>query len=138
MIQLWMLDRFFGLIVQAKTGVWYTNQTAGIGCRHPVIEGFYVPLPSGLVERVADSLENYGAWDDGYDAARVQAWLEARQLDEVFEPAADTTLPLCEAWIPVRVRRNIKLKHERSWFAADEQLSGLGGRVGVLTYENSD
>jgi hypothetical protein len=33
-----------GLIVKANTRVLYSNQSGGLACLHPEVEGFFVPL----------------------------------------------------------------------------------------------
>jgi hypothetical protein len=43
-ITLWEADQPI-LIVPAKTGIFYSNQTGGCACNHPVAEGYLYPLP---------------------------------------------------------------------------------------------
>ena len=135
-IVLWPLDDFFGLIVPAKTGVWYTNQTGGLLCSHPCIEGFFVPLePSWHLE--PSILENAGCGDDEYDFALVQKWIDANDLAMTFEPCPETTLPLLEAWVPVRVREHMPDRGHPQ-FSIDTLIGSLRGREVIVTYCNSD
>ena len=34
-----------GIILKLQSGVFYTNQSAGLACKHPQIEGVFFPLP---------------------------------------------------------------------------------------------
>ena len=59
-----------GLIVKAPTNVIYSNQTGGFSCRHPEVEGFFVPLrtPFGLRELYALQRMKFSDFDEGIDA----------------------------------------------------------------------
>jgi hypothetical protein len=135
-IELWALGDFFALIVQGETGITWTNQTGGVCCNHPVIEGFAVPLPLSWLgstreslRQTTDSLENYNG---PYDVEEVEKWLHTRGLHDLFEPCPDANMYLMEAWIPVRVKRLSEDDLHRSL------LEPLAGKIGVLTYQNSD
>jgi Family of unknown function (DUF6210) len=58
-----------GLIVKAATNVIYTNQTGGIECWHPEVEGFLVPLRTHLGLRELNALRSLCSdCDDGIDS----------------------------------------------------------------------
>ena len=57
-VQLWSLSNFFGLIIPEKTGIIYSNQTGGVTCNHPEIEGYYIPLMTGWKPE-SDPLYNF-------------------------------------------------------------------------------
>ncbi len=62
-VHLWESVGVF-LIIEAPTGVFYSNQVGGTGCGHPEVEGYLVP-----VERYSDmeEIENITRdyWHDG-------------------------------------------------------------------------
>lgn len=37
--------RPWGIIVPGPTGIFYSHQTEGVCCRHPVVEGSFLPIP---------------------------------------------------------------------------------------------
>jgi hypothetical protein len=57
-----------GLIVKAATNVIYTNQTGGLSCWHPKVEGFLVPLRTPLGMRELEALRNVCDCEDGIDS----------------------------------------------------------------------
>ncbi len=126
-----------GLVVPHPTGIWYKQQTAGHLCNHPVMEGFYVPLPPTCSP--SERLENEGG---RYSITRVQALLDSNEaLRRVLRPLtrkeqAETVgwQHFEEAWVPLVVRKDPK---EGAWEEA-ELLKPLRGRVVLLTYPNSD
>lgn len=135
-INLWGLSDFFGVIVHVPSSVRYTNQTGGVTCAHPLLEGVYVPLNPGYPP---DKLRDIWAplWSD-YDPAKVQDILTELQLSSLLEavgpshqlhaPFRNTLDHWGEAWIPVRI-------------IAEEDHPSLGAfedHFGVLTYTNSD
>lgn len=120
-------DNFLALLVAAPSGILYTNQCGGIACTHPYLEGALVPL-NREDKNSHDPLENWWCSTPVSVAAeKIAKWLAAWDLDELFEPNAEFGGFWGEAWVPVRVKQN-----ENPIFA------GLSGRVGILTYTNSD
>lgn len=133
-IELWgMGDPFLGVIVPAPTGIVWTNQTGGMCCAHPELEGFLVPL-AGEGPREPDPFENVFPGMNPYDPVQVQQWLEFNGLEPLFEPlrATDEAPDHAEAWIWVRIR--CAPEH----LFRSVALQNLCGRVAVLTYNNSD
>ena len=49
-IQLWG-ERLFGMIVIRPSGVYYSNQTGGYACYHPMEEGVFIPLGKESVDQ---------------------------------------------------------------------------------------
>jgi hypothetical protein len=53
-VELWgMAEGMCGLIVPCPSGIVYSNQTGGRFCRHPHLEGVYLPVPWAGVAAVA-------------------------------------------------------------------------------------
>ena len=115
------------LIIEAPTGVFYTNQTGVTYCAHPVVEGYLDRPDTELVHWVLDDGERWrdGFRDDWYNCGEYSAFTddEAARLAtkgfpmEHFDVERAKTLSWGEAWIPVKL--------------AD-------GRKAILSYENSD
>lgn len=155
-------------ICRHDTGVLYTNQVGGTCCSHPTIEGFAVPirvqkeeleaLSSSVYEQCWSELWGDLDWDDM--RTTTEKALEACGLDLVFEPLRESNreaflayaesirftsdrIWYAEAWLPVQVRADIDdpVGYGRStpdkWPNATA-LMHLGGRWGILTWENSD
>jgi len=132
-----------GLIILAETGVYYTNQVAGVACFHPVVEGYFVPFYLGY--------KNWRElrWELEMLGDSIGTWLgltteDADKLDSLFEKYE---VPLrversllessYEAWVYVRIldleRCGVRFEgvKERSLLHDDQPLA-------VLVYENSD
>jgi hypothetical protein len=141
-IELWdMYGDFVAVIVPEKTGVIWSNQTAGIACQHPEMEGYLIPLPwqfmQGAEKKGKDPIEDhgFGVRGDVYDPEKVQTFLDWSGLAVYFEPLTMDAAkafgePFHEAWVPAMVVREtgdlpVHLEH-------------LAGRAVVLTYNNSD
>jgi hypothetical protein len=133
-----------GLIILAKTGVYYTNQAGGVSCFHPIEEGYFVPFNLGYENwrKLNDDLVKLG------DNIGTGGWFtlsseDADQLDSLFE---NHKVPLrverallgssYEAWVYVRVLDLEKCGVE---FRNAEECSLHGNQpLAVLVYENSD
>jgi hypothetical protein len=132
-IELWSLENLYGIIVLAKTGVWYSNQVGGTCCCHPKAEGYYVPLPifwhpehDVLIDRA-----------EPYNRDLVEKFLTSSQdLPMYFEPLdndylatldllEDHNTDLYEAWVPVKIIHSYNNLLPK-------------GKIGILTYVNSD
>lgn len=125
-VELWHQDGLAGFVFEAKTGVVWTNQTGGTCCDHPSVEGVFVPMPAGWLPD-SDPLLDYRS---AYSAAMVETFLKAgsEELQAVFEPVGKMApVDLEEAWVFVRVKKN-----------DDPAFSPLEGKVGFITYTNSD
>lgn len=130
-IPLWWHDNphFLGLILPEPSGYLWTNQVGGTMCAHPDLEGIFIPLPAEWkAAEIADPLFNvYPNESDGPGA--VAKFLEAYEhLNNALLPAPDFYPEFCEAWIPVQVRAGLE----------NSLLEPFAGRLGILTYSNSD
>ncbi|MCB1277693.1 DUF6210 family protein [Prosthecobacter sp.] len=131
-IDLWDND-LPGLIIACKSGVTYTNQVGGYACRHPEIEGVFVPLPGSMSEKLDAHFTGPKWCGHCYDAIDDET---ASTVDEILAELAfvSTTVRVdrkkladsCEAWIWVTISSNGYL-----W-------PGLSEENGVLTWGNSD
>jgi len=121
---------FMGVIIVMPSGVFWRNQTCGTCCRHPSVEGIFIPIPRELPE--PDPLRDYS--EARLDL--VQTWLERAYLDEVFTPTPKMQDAGGEAWIPVTVRTDLSTsKRYCDWVDA---LKPFVGMTGFITYPNSD
>ena len=131
-----------GLIILAKTGVYYTNQAAGVACLHPIVEGYFVPFYLGY--------ENWRElnWELQELGDSIGTWLglttdDADKLDSLFERYG----------VPLRVERSLLESSYEAWvYVRVLDLEKCGVRFGkakefssqddyplaVLVYENSD
>ena len=134
---LWALedDQYFGLIVSMKTEIFWSNQTGGVACNHPKIEGLYVPLPlswlkENPIENFVNSHQPFSATEN---AKIVSEFLRANpEASQRFEIDRKSKIRAQEAWLPVRVK---KVKRESlDW----DILAPFYGKSGILTYPNSD
>ena len=123
-----------GLIFEYPSGVYYTNQTGGYACHHPVQEGAFIVLDNsrGLNYKLEDyfTADKWGG--HCYSGIDVET---ADFIDDFLEGIYDllrvdrSRLAECEeAWIFVIVQRDEE-PHYPEW--------SIGGR-GVLTWNNSD
>jgi len=159
-------DNFLGLIIPAKTGVIWTNQTGGTACMQPRLEGFLIPLNHAWLPD-PDPLLDF-VWD--LDPEAVGKFLTASpELNALFESVskAETGVAICpftperldhngqlvtlredrlqlmEAWVAVRVRSerpegSLDVSGYDLEFFWDEALKDFAGQIGILTYPNSD
>jgi len=133
-----------GLIILAKTGIYYTNQAGGVACLHPIEEGYFVPFDLGYrnwreldweLQELGDSIGG-GVWFSLTSE-------NADQLDSLFER--------CK--VPLRVERELLGSSHEAWvyvrvldldkcgvnFGGAEDSSFHGDQpLAVLVYENSD
>lgn len=147
-IELWDFNGA-GVIFPAKTDLIWTNQCGGTCCTHPEMEGVFVPLNT--------SPEDYGEdlWIDGWgydykaylkeidEVEKLWGFLVRVSEEEFMELVGAHgwkwmgTEEMCyscgEAWIPVKV---IKPPEEGVWMSV--QLEPFIGKIGILTYSNSD
>lgn len=137
-VELWDLQIHLTLIVHAPTGVFYSNQTGGTACAQPRLEGYAIPLNTYFLPDPDPFLDRW----PGASKDEITKWLEADELIAHFEaldPKSEEAIAAGiaepgEAWVPVRVREHkSELGEGLSSF-----LYGHGGKLGVLTYKNSD
>lgn len=107
-IELWM-ERGVWLVVEAESGVTFSNQVGGVGMFHPKVEGVLVPLSycydgldesphGGPDESLHDALCWAREWKDLDEATteRLEAFVKE------FGLALNTEEPsVAEAWVPV-------------------------------------
>lgn len=130
------LDEFpdLGLIVKAATGVRYSSQVAGLGCEHPKVEGYLVPLETriGRPELAALAGLFQGWWNclnvqqaDAVGRALNRYGFKSIRVDRAMLPHSR------EAWVHVIVSQPLE---EESI-----PLTGLSEDVtAILIWPNSD
>lgn len=130
---------YVGIFFPAETGIVYSNQVGGTACQHPRMEGFFVLLSAGASEQ--DPFLDYSLSRYSTDHQEmVNALLRELGLDQDLEAPEPTECTggdpemIGEAWIPVKVKTDGNGWHSRSY----GPLANLHGRVGILTYPNSD
>jgi hypothetical protein len=131
-----------GLIILAKTGVYYTNQAGGVACFHPIEEGYFVPFDLGYknwrelrwdLERLGDSI---GTWIglSSEDADELDSLFEKYEVPLRVERALLESS--YEAWIYVRISDlgecGVEFRGVKECSSHDDQP------LAVLVYENSD
>lgn len=138
-----------GLIIHAKSGVRYTNQTGGYACLQPEIEGFLVPLHNDLaldpIELLGPEpeLQAYFAGPkhagcgaslglDEEDAFEISKILASHRLAQVICLDRDRLKDSREAWLYVSIINDDE--------GPAPSFSGFAPypRPGVLTWANSD
>jgi hypothetical protein len=126
-VQLWGLTGdWVGLVIPCSSGVYYSNQTHGVVCNHPEVEGIYIPLPAQNVNNTIIDMGTLSELD-------IKNFLKANSLFEVFGPAKRRK-GSGEAWVPVKVKQGLSAS-KKLWTVS---LMAFQGRVGWLTYSNSD
>lgn len=138
-----------GLIIPCRSGVFYTSQCGGFACRHPKVEGAFIPITPGrffpgnlaLFPELAESefldeldkaiglRSSYGGWcDNGItkeDADRLDAIFAKYKLPWRVDR---TKLAKCmEAWIHVVITDDV-----------EEILEGFKGEHAIFVHPNSD
>lgn len=123
------------LLVQARTGVVWSNQSGGVTCSHPWIEGFCVNLPflQGLEPSGFDGLlDIWSSWNgQEFDMEyRARELLRKTGLDQCLDFDPGYGWEWGEAWVPVLLSkgltRSLGLQHTVVPVSA------------VLAYQNSD
>jgi hypothetical protein len=138
---LWQLDAI-GLILVHKTGVYYSNQVGGYANFHPGVEGAFVPLKNPEVDQ-QKTLEEYftgpkwnGHCSVGIDeetARFVDGVLASSYLTKRLTVNREWMRESKEAWIFVDIRPGEEAE-DPDW----DEFYGFSGKIGVLTWENSD
>lgn len=122
------------VVVDAPTGVSYTNQTGGYACHHPSQEGYLVPifgseLDSGLVLFFAEELRGHGSRPVEW-SARLLERLRGVVADVWVHCAANREASLPTALLLDETRLD---ETEEAWVRV---LTPDG--PGVLVWQNSD
>ena len=118
LVELWSCSSVI-LIAKTNSGIFYTNQTGGVMCEHPEVEGAII--------YAHDSWESLGLFDL---SECVDFDLAEKAISSRFpcgSIAVDRSEPFSEAWIHVVVTDD----------ATGDFLPFRGMRC-VLTYPNSD
>ncbi len=133
-ITLWNIEGV-GLIILQNSGVFYTNQTGGTTCAHPVAEGVFAPLNNSPPLDRPDLSTNTQLKRLLTGAQRLTP-AEADAVDRILQASADTNCVTVdrnhlsdsmEAWVYVDVKSN-----------GDSLISGFGCCKGIITWSNSD
>jgi hypothetical protein len=118
--------------------VTYSNQVGGTSCCQTLVEGFFVLLNGGGPEEKEDPFYDQGPTTYRTEhKEKVTQLLAALGLHEILEAPEEYELKedwwseICEAWIPVKVKK------DANGYGA-HPVEDLIGRVGILTYPNSD
>jgi hypothetical protein len=112
------------LIILCKSGIFYTNQTDGICCLHPEVEGVLVPLSYRFNKKTQEKPDN-SLEVDFYsdDKISTRKWIKKFNI-----PIKQ--IGICsEAW-----ERVIIMPHKDKY----SPLYNLIGFEAILTYNNSD
>lgn len=129
-----------GLIPPWNSGVVYSNQTGGHGCRHPEMEGMYVPLfPEG------SSIEK--TLEDMFTGQKWQGWC-CEGIDAQTADLIDAVLAEIDRTKGMKVNRDHLEDSQEAWIhltitdsrmAPDfSLLKGFGQQNAILTWSNSD
>lgn len=131
-----------GLIIKSDSGVHYTNQTGGIGCYHPMVEGVLTMVGDGVGEAddILRKLEQYTLNFmelTGENADQIDNFLRDDRSTYFIRVDREMLKESMEAWIHVIVDepqfyKDMPGKH------VDGHIFGFGGCKGVLTWNNSD
>jgi len=121
------------IIVPMKTGVTVTNQTGGLACHHPEVEGFIIPIANlALSRELEDYFENSG-W--GILSGEEVDFLEQvlRRYHETKNIFINKDMPADseEAWVHVIMKDFDK----DMWYP---DYAGFDNHKAILTWENSD
>lgn len=139
----------FGIIIEYKSGVIYSNQTGGTSCLSPQLEGVYVPLRNDYTEKVHQFIspeialseyfegpkwEGTGATNgiDEDDANFIDRLLNELQLDKSIAVNREKLAFSHEAWI------HITISADESSFCPIFFGFDPYPRNGLLTWSNSD
>lgn len=140
LIQLWSARRF-GIIVLRPSGVYYSNQTGGYACLHPMVEGIFVPLGDEMADQEKKLCDyftgpKWAGWCcdgiDGETADFIDALMSKTGSTRGISVDRSRMRDSHEAWVYVDLRCS---EEQPCWKV---EVSGFGICKGVLTWENSD
>jgi hypothetical protein len=140
LVQLWGV-RQFGLIVLFRSGVYFSNQTGGYACYHPMEEGVFVPLREEEPNQEKE-LQGY------FTGPKWSGWC-CKGIDGETADFIDSVMAKTDLTKNIKVdRARLKDSHEAWVFVdfgntepygfGDVEISGFGVCKGVLTWQNSD
>jgi len=121
------------IIVPMKTGVIVTNQTSGLACHHPIVEGFIIPIENlALSRELVDYFEHAGWGNLSSEEIEfleqvLRRYPETKNIFINKEMLADSE----EAWVHVIMKDDDK----NVWFP---DYAGFDNHKAILTWENSD
>jgi hypothetical protein len=132
------------LIIPAKTGFMVSNQTWGLACGHPEIEGFLIPLRydcTGMMNEICCSKYDpkfIQKWFDAYDMdflkpltlQELNEFIDENGLDWYKQDDKRKGLFGSEAWIACKI--------EKVKYGFPTILDNFVGEKVILTYPNSD
>jgi hypothetical protein len=134
-----LYDAGLGLVIEHASGVLYTNQTCGLCCDHPELEGVFVPFDAEATwSRLAAHFmgPKYGGTGamhgiDEDDAVFIEAVLREGRLGVPLVVDRHRLRQSHEAWIHVLIEGEVE---------ATSMIAGFGPypRRGALTWPNSD
>ena len=129
-----------GIVVLYPSGVYYSNQTGGHACLHPLVEGVFIPIR-------ADELDLEKELAEHFTGSKWQGWC-CDGIDEETAIFIDGLLAQCHLTRGTRVDRNRLRDSHEAWVYVEyrnpaeadwrSEISGFGAREAVLTWENSD
>ena len=139
LIQLWCGERL-GLVVLRPSGVYYSNQSGGYACLHPLAEGVFVPIRDDALD-IEKELEDY------FTGPKWNGWC-CEGIDEETATFIDGVLTKCPLTMEIKVDRTRLTDSHEAWVYVDygnpqeanwsSEISGFGPCKAVLTWENSD
>ncbi|WP_437599320.1 DUF6210 family protein [Sorangium sp. So ce590] len=134
-----LYDAGLGLIIEHASGVLYTNQTCGVCCTHPELEGVFVPF---------DAEESRLQLDAHFEGPKYRGTGAMHGIDEEDAVFIESVLRDGRIEVPLVVDRSHLKKSHEAWVhvlieaetAPFSTVSGFGPypRRGVLTWPNSD
>ena len=132
------LDGMGMVILHAATGIEWANQTDGICCRHPKIEGFAIPV--AMSAEIVEELHGLVCLDavaSERTVVAVNEILEGLAAPIAIAPGLPT---LREAWLEIVVKRCCGDVPEPEYTTCPHAplWHPLVGMTGVLTYGNCD
>ena len=127
-----------GLIIPAKTGVFFSNQTGGVMCNHPEIEGVFVPLEGEVWDEKKGErirLEEKRFWHGNSEELRYEEVIKVFGL-----PLKPFPLQLEEAWVLCKVTNLRQNSDDWKWLCGQpiSFWKSLKGKQVLLTFQNSD
>ena len=133
-VRIWSQGGAF-LIYPAKTNVFYHNQTGGVSCLQPIMEGILIPFqneyplanPEENLARQLEALISEMYDIDSSSVDKLDAILASNYLTRCVTVDRSRLKESCEAWVYVNVVESPEC-----------DFLGFGAFSGVLTWHNSD
>lgn len=118
------------IIVEAPTGVIYTNQVGGTACRHPECEGYLLPLTPSRPFTGESAFDPF--WGKAWSAEAIAAEFNKLRSDQIQDLRSEPDECNTEAWAGVSF-----LFQANGSTGLPAELLGVR-HYGWLTWENSD